>query len=174
MLSEWRNILLPVAVAALLAAPALAADDDDPRSRAPRGSVARQLWLKARLATLAPGETLTASLESNRREWELLSPERRQWYVKQAMAFLGLPADEQERRLRNLTRVIRMDEQTREAYRRRAEWLKVVVGSFTADERKQLLALPLKEQARRILDQKEELIRQGKLAADQPTTQPTP
>lgn len=172
MPSEWRNILLPVAVAALFAAPALA-DDDDPRSRAPRGSLARQLWLKARLATLAPGETLTASLESNRREWELLSPERRQWYVKQAMAFLGLSKEEQERRLRNLTRVIRMDEQTRQAYRHRAEWLKVVVGSFTADERKQLLSLPLKEQAKRILDRKEELIGQGKLTADQPTTQPT-
>jgi orotidine-5'-phosphate decarboxylase len=66
-----------------------------------------------------------------------------------------------------------MDAQKQQAYRERAKWLKVVVDSFTPQERENLQKLSADERAKILLDRKAQLIAEGKLQpATQPSTQP--
>ncbi|MCE5328507.1 MAG: DUF3106 domain-containing protein [Planctomycetaceae bacterium] len=164
----WKNFLALVAAGAILiSAGAAVADDAKPAA----GSIARQLLLKRRLEKIAAG-TLSASLEHNRRQWDQLSPEQRDQMRRTALAFENANPAEQKRLLERYEQLSRLTPQKQQAYRERAKWLEVVVASFTPQERAQLRDLPADQRAKMLLDRKAQLIREGKLKAEAPATQP--
>jgi acyl-CoA reductase-like NAD-dependent aldehyde dehydrogenase len=138
------------------------------------GSIACQLNLKLRLLREAQGESLVASLRQNQKEWDALLPDQRERVIKQVYAFLQKNPDEQKKLLQQFTKLISMSVERQEAYRRRAEWLKVVVGSFTPEERKQLEQMTPADRAQKMLERRDDLVSKGKLVLTEPTPQPTP
>lgn len=138
--------------------------------RPPRGSLAAQLRLKLSLQ-MSGGTSLAASLDHNRQEWEMLTPEQRERFRGIAVAFLDKDPKEQEKLLRSYSAFLSLNKQKREAYRIRAEWVRVVVASFTPEQRKQLASMSSMDRAKALIARREELRSQGKLP---PTTQPTP
>jgi hypothetical protein len=133
--------------------------------------VAKQLKLKLKLAEVASGESLSMSI--NRQEWDRLTPDERDKYRREALAFLGKSPEEQEKVLKHYDELVKLSDAKKQAYLQRAAWLHAVVESFTAQERKDLTQLPPDQRAKRLLQRKAELIQQGKLAPDtQPATAP--
>ena len=132
---------------------------------------AKQMRLKLRLLKEASGDSLAMAI--NRQEWDQLTPDERDKYRREALAFLSKSPEEQEKVLKHYEQLIKLSAQKREAYIHRAQWLQVVVASFTPQERDELTQLPPEQRARKLLDRKAELIRQGKLAPDtQPASAP--
>jgi len=137
--------------------------------RPPRGSLAAQLRLKLSLQ-MSGGTSLVASLDHNRQEWEMLTPEQRERFRGIAVAFLDKNPKEQEKLLRSYSAFLSLNTQKRKAYRIRAEWVRVVVASFTPQQRKQLASMSSMDRAKALIARRDALISQGKLP---PTTQPT-
>ena len=131
--------------------------------KAPVGSVQRQLDLKLRLVREGP---LAQVIDHNRQAWESLDPEQREMYRQKALAFLQKSPAEQQELLKQYEKLIKMSADKQQAYRTRAQWLQVVLDSFTPQERQELQKATAKERAQRILQRKEELIKQGMLAPD--------
>ena len=104
----------------------------------------------------------------NRQEWTNLTPDERDKYRREALAFLSKSPEEQEKILKHwMTWSVfrpRSDRRTSSG-----QWLHVVVESFTAQERQDLTQLPPDQRAKRLLDARPNLIKEGKLAPD---TQP--
>ena len=158
------KILIAVAALAVLAGAEIA------QAQARAGQtvdVARQLRLKLSLIKVANNDSLAMSI--NRQEWDRLTPDERDKYRREALAFLSKSPEEQARVIEHYEKLIKLSAQKREAYLQRAQWLHVVVESFSAQERDELTKLPPDQRAKRLLDRKAELIKQGKLAPD---TQP--
>jgi hypothetical protein len=133
--------------------------------------VARQLRLRLSLAKVANGDSLAMSI--NRQEWDRLTPDERDKYRREALAFLSKSPEEQEKVIKHYEQLIKLTAQKREAYLQRAQWLHVVVESFSAQERDELTKLPPDQRAKRLLERKAELIKQGKLTPDtQPASTP--
>lgn len=148
--------------------------DEPALSRPPRGSIAGQLLLQARLKkAMSDGTTLAASLDHNRSQWDALSPDQRSRFRQEALAFLKESPQEQQRLLRHYEKLIALSADRQERYRQTAEWLRTVNASFTAAERQQLLEMPPDQRAKALLERKAELIRQGKLSAETAATAPT-
>jgi hypothetical protein len=168
-----RMCISVVATLALLPAVARGQDAKDPAAlrQAPPGSIAAQLSLKFRLLRVSNG-SLAASLNQNQREWDNLSPEQRDKYRKEAYAFLRKSQTEQDKLIEHYSTFIALPAEKQEEYRKRAEWLKVVVNSFSAEERKALEQKPPAERAATLLQRRDDLVKQGKLKLDEPTTQP--
>ena len=159
-------------IVALTGGAAVAEPADDKDAGPVRwGSVARQLMLKHRLQKIAAG-TLVASLDHNRRRWKGLSPDQRDQFRRDAYAFEQKSLAQKQELLKNYDKLLKLPADKREAYRRAARWINVVAASFTADERRQLMALPLDQRAQRLLERKAKLIREGKLPDDGATTTP--
>ncbi len=135
-------------------------------TRPPRGSLAAQLRLKLSLQ-MSGGTSLAASLDHNRHEWEMLSPEQRERFRGMAVAFLDKDPKEQEKLLRDYSRLLSLNREKREAYRARAKWVRVVVASFTPEQRKQLAGMSSTDRAKALIARRDELKSQGKL---HPTT----
>lgn len=134
-------------------------------------NVAHQLQLRLSLAKVANGDSLAMSI--NRQEWDHLTADERDKYRREALAFLSKSPEEQARVIEHYEKLIKLSAQKREAYLQRAQWLRVVVDSFSAQERDELTKLPPDQRAKRLLDRKAELIKQGKLAPDtQPASSP--
>jgi hypothetical protein len=164
-----RTVTLSLAVA-LLSVFAIAAGD--PASEPP-GSAARQLLLKYRLQRIA-GTSLAAQLNHNRKEWESLSPDLREKYRKDALAFLQKSPQEQEQLLKFYENLVKLSAGKQDEYRRRADWLKVVVASYTPAERTALAGMGPQERAAKLLERKKELMAEGKLPAEsKPSSMPS-
>ena len=149
-----------------------AAKEVAPSPTARLGSIARQLSLKLRLMRSANG-TLAQALQHNVAEWEGLPPDERDQYRRKALAFLHKEPAEQERLLKHYEKLIKMSAEKRQAYRRRAKWLEVVVANLTPEQRRDLEKASPKERASSLLAYKAEMIRQGKLEPDEPATAPS-
>ena len=135
-------------------------------------SVARQRMLKCQLETISKG-TLTASLRRNRKKWESLTPSEREKYRADALAFLNISKELQERLLKHYERLVPLGQEKQRIYDERKKWLKAVVESFTPQQRKALLTLPPRQRAERLHQRRDELISQGKLTLEPaPTTAP--
>lgn len=134
--------------------------------------VARQKLLARRLKNAMEGAELTASIQHNRHEWEQLTPDQQDLYRQEAMAFANKSEPEQNKLLDHYDKLIKMSAQTRKQVVQRAQWLSVVVASFSDQQRKELAELSPQERARKLLERKAELIQQGKLPSDSPATQP--
>lgn len=144
----------------------------DVLTRPPRGSLAAQLRLKLRLQMSSGGMSLTSSLDHNRAEWNLLSPEQRERFRGMAVAFLDKDPKEQEQLLKRYNEFMALDQQKRAAYKARAKWVRAVVATFTIQQRKQLEAMSSKDRARAIIARRDKLVREGKLVLEDPTTRP--
>ena len=142
----------------------------DVLTRPPRGSLAAQLRLKLSLQ-MTGGTSLAASMDHNRQDWQMLSPEQRERFRGMAVAFLNKDPKEQEKLLLSYSAFLALDKQKRQEYRTRADWVRAVVASFTPQERKQLESMSSMDRAKAIIARRDELVSQGKLKL-QPTTQP--
>lgn len=169
-----QTILVAAAVGLLAAAASAEPPDDAGRllTRAPRGSLARQLRLKLRL-DMAGGPSLAASLDHNRQEWEMLSPDQREQFRRYALAYLKKNPTQQEKLMKSYSSFLSLTKTKQAAYRRRAKWVKAVVASFTPEQRKQLREMPPTDRAKALIARRDELVRQGKLRLDEPAT-PSP
>lgn len=169
-----RLDILTLAAAVLVTGTVVLADgaDGSGLTRPPAGSIARQLRLKMKLHRITPGGSLVATLKHNRQEWESLTPDERGRFRKSFMAFQGKSEAEQEQILSHYEKLFKMTAERREAYRRRAKWLAIVVESFTPAERAELQVMTPDDRARKILTRKALLIKQGKLAPNGATTAP--
>ena len=169
-----RNTIAALALVAALAATAWAENKDDTSaiSKPPQGSVASQLQLLNKIRAVQEGTTLAAALDHNRMEWESLSPDQRNRFRKDALAFLSANPQEQEQLVKQYEKLIKLSSEQQLKYRRTAEWLKVVVASYTPEERKQLAEMTPGQRANALLQRKAELIRQGKLPEEMSTSQP--
>jgi len=167
-----QGILLGLGALLVLTSVSSAADKDrSALTKPPPGSIAAQLRLKMKLHGITPGP-LAASMEHNRKEWESLTPDERGRFRKSFLAFHQKSPAEQEKLLAHYEKLFKMTAERREAYRRRAKWLAVVVESFTPAEREALQQMPPDDRARKILARKALLIKQGRLKPDTPTSEP--
>jgi len=144
----------------------------DVLTRPPRGSLAAQLRLKLSLQ-MSAGTSLAASMNHNRQDWEMLSPEQRERFRGLAVAFLDKNPKQQQELLLSYSAFLSLDKQKREEYRARADWVRAVVATFTPQERKNLAGMSSMDRARAIIARRDELVSQGKLKlklATQPTT----
>lgn len=172
-----RHILMILLVTAATLGVALAAPPPkgDPAKAPPPGStLAAQKKLAARLNAIK-GVSLAQVLGHNRSEWDRLSPDQRDRFRQQALAFLNQSPEQQEKLLDQYQKLVSLSAERRKDYREIAQWLKTVVDSFTPEQRKALLEMPPEQRAKTILDRKAELIRQGKLPPDpSPASLPAP
>lgn len=144
----------------------------DVLTRPPRGSLAAQLRLKLSLQ-MSGGTSLAASMDHNRQDWEMLSPEQRERFRDMAVAFLNKDPKEQEKLLLSYSAFLSLDKQKREEYRVRADWVRAVVATFTPQERKQLASMSSMDRAKALIARRDELVSQGKLkVATPPPTAP--
>lgn len=173
MRSLTGTIIAVIFAGGLLVAEVRAQDDSDALRRPPAGSIAAQLRLKQILLAEQQGTTLATTLRHNRRQWESLSPEQRDHYRRVAVAFLRENPEKQRELIERYDRFIKMSAERRQAYRQREQWLKVVVASFTPRQRDELRNMPAEQRARQLIARRDELVRQGKLTLEEPTTQPT-
>ncbi len=166
-------LLAMVATAAIFVTRAVAEDSTE-LNTPPMGSIARQQLLAAKIKRImSEGTSLATAMNHNRMEWESLSPDQRSRFRQEALAFLNENPQEQERLLAQYDKLISMSAARQQKYRQTAEWLKVVTASFTADQRKALLAMTPQQRAKALLDRKAELVKEGKLAPDTPASAPT-
>jgi hypothetical protein len=139
----------------------------------PRGSLAAQLRLKLSLQ-MAAGSSLAAAMDHNRQEWRMLSPDQRERFRDSAVAFLEKNPKAQDKVLSDYSTFLSLNQQKREAFRQRAEWVKAVVASLTAEQRDELQKMSSADRARVLIERRDELVRQGrlKLPFGEPATAP--
>jgi len=163
----WSTAILILALACGLPqriSPAEASGDNASSvlTRPPRGSLAAQLRLKLSLQ-MAGGESLAASLDHNREAWRTLLPDQREQFRNAVWSHYRKDPKTQEELLKKYNDFLSLDKRKREAYRRRAKWLKVAVATFTPAEREKLRKMSSIERAKALLARRDELVRQGKL-----------
>ena len=175
MRKRLAAILVLLPASAMLTAPAWADPADDGGAsvltRPPRGSLAAQLRLKLSLQ-MAGGTSLAASLDHNRQEWKTLSPDQREEFRREVLAFLKRNPKDQDKLLKSYNTFLELDETKRGAYRRRAQWVKAVVATFTPAERDGLRKMSSIDRARLLIARRDQLVREGKLALDPPGSTP--
>jgi len=175
-MSFRRLNILTLAAAVLVTGTVALADDADgsglTSSVPPAGSIASQLRLKMKLRRITSGGSLVTTLKHNRQAWESLTADERGSFRRDFMAYWRKTVAEREQILSHYEKLVKMTAERREAYRRRAKWLAIVVESFTPAERTELQAMTPDDRARKILARKALLITQGKLKLDGATTAP--
>jgi hypothetical protein len=134
--------------------------------------VERQLLLKRKLAM--GEETLLSTLRHNVQKWETLSPEQRQVFRDRAYAFRDAPPEKQQAILDAYEDFVQLSAQQKQEYRRRADWLKIVLANLPEEKKDLLRQLSPADCAKELLRLKAELQAEGKLPLDEPTTEPTP
>jgi len=142
-------------------------------TRPPRGSLAAQLRLKLSLR-MAGGEDLATTIDHNRQEWKALTPEQRERFRDAVLAHYKKNAKAQEELLKKYNAFLSLDKAKREAYRRRAKWLRIVVATFSAAEREKLRTMSATDRAKALIARRDDLVRQGKLTLDDPPKAPKP
>jgi hypothetical protein len=154
-------ILILGVAASIVATAALAEQKADQAKLS--ASVQRQLELKRQLRAQTNGQSLAQLIDHNRRSWDTLTPDQQSRFRKHALAFLHLSEEEQRKLLRRYERLIRMTAEKRRAYRQRAQWLKAVVKTLSADERQELREMPPKARAARLIELRDQLVAEGRL-----------
>ena len=174
-MSKRTATILAVALAAAYPAASAIAEPGDGgaavQTRPPKGSLAAQLRLRLRLE-MAGGASLAATLDHNRQEWKMLSADQRERFRHYVVAFLEGKRSDQDKLLKSYSTFLSLTKQKREAYRRRAKWVKAVVATFSPEQREQLKLMPSMDRARLLIARRDELVGQGKLILDEPTTAP--
>ena len=137
---------------------------DKPAVVADKGVVtkAQQLRMRMQLMSLNDDQSMAARMNSGL-DWSKLSPDQQEKIREEALAFMGKSEAEQAKLLAHYQRLMRLDAPRRDAYLARAAWLRVVVDSFTPAERQSLEALTPQDRAARLIERKDQLVREGKL-----------
>ena len=161
-----------ILVALLTAAVPAAAWAQARQADAPIVSKAQQLKLRMQVLAINDDQSMATRMNSGL-EWSKLSPDQQEKMREEVLAFMDKPDAEQEKLIEHYQRLIRLGNAQREAYLARAAWLRVVVNSYTTDERRALESLQPGDRAAKLLERKEQLIREGKLPATSAATQPT-
>lgn len=170
-----RNILPLILAGGILVSAVLADAKKSPASKPAPGSIAAQLKLRFNLMRSAgcdPYSTLASALRNNLKGWNDLSPDQREKFRREAFAFMQRNPKEQEKLIQQYEKFISMSPDRQETYRRRADWLKVVVASFTARERKDLEQMTPADRAAKLVQRRNELAKQGKLSLSEPASRP--
>ncbi len=162
-----RTICLAVAAVGIAAGVALADNSPSASTTPPKGSIARQLLLKFKLQAGRSGLALADALRHSRNEWESLSPDQREQFREAAYAILQKSEKDQEQILLRYEKLIKMSAERQEAYQRRAKWLKAVLKTLSEEQKQQLLKLKPLQRARRLIEIRDQLVEQGKLALDE-------
>jgi len=137
--------------------------------QADKNVVTKAQQLRVRMQLMAiNGDPSMAAKMSNGLEWSKLSADQQEKIRGEVLAFTSKSEAEQEKLLTHYERLIRFDAPRRDAYLARAAWLRVVMDTFTTAERQTLESLPPQARAARILERKEQCIREGRLPADPP------
>jgi len=172
-MSRARNILAGLLMAAMAAAPALAGDDGSPLRKPPSGSMAAQLRLKFLLKTQAEGPLL-AAINHSRQDWENLSPDQRDQYRRNVLAFLNKSPEDQEKLIKHYDELVKLSSDKQDQYRQRAAWLKAVIDRLSPEEKKALLEMTPEDRARVLIQKRDELRKEGVLKdnATLPATAP--
>lgn len=170
-----RMMRVSVMLAAILAVPvaAFAQQDLDPVRSAPWGSIARQLQVKAKLLAAAQGTTLVAMLDHNRAAWDSHSPDQRESFRQEALAFRAKDLKEQEEMIRRFDEWINLAAERKENLRRMYRWVKVVAASFTLAQREEIRLMSADKRARAFILRRDELVKAGRLSLDAPATRPS-
>ncbi|MFP4355326.1 MAG: DUF3106 domain-containing protein [Phycisphaerae bacterium] len=126
-------------------------------------SIARQLELKRKLLAASKDQTLAQMVDHNRKSWERLTPDQKDQFRQYAKAFLDKSPEEQAKLLRRYEKLIRMTAEKREAYRRRAVWLKEVVSTLTDQQKQALQEMTPQQRAEELIRLRDKLIEEGKL-----------
>jgi hypothetical protein len=147
-------------------------DDSSTSPSAPKGSIASQLALRYKLEAANRGLSLATALNHSREEWERLLPDERQRIRRVALAILKESNEKQQVIIERWKKLQDMTPERLAAYRRRARVYKAVLESLTAEQRKELKNMSLKDRARKILSIRDRLIEQGELTLETPTSQP--
>lgn len=172
MFTRVLNFAISVlTVTSLSAAMVWAADDASETRRPPSGSLASQKRLKHRLRQISH-TPLSATLQHNRQAWQELTPDERSRYRKNFLAFHQKDPKRREEMLKKYEQLFKMSAQRREAYRKRAEWLKIVISSFTKEQREELKKMTPTDRANKILEKKALLVKQGKIKAEKKIKKP--
>lgn len=164
--------MLVVLLGAMAAMPAVAGDDASLR-KPPAGSIASQLRLKFLVKGQAEG-TLLAGINHNREDWENLSPDQRDVYRRNVLAFLNKSPEEQEQLLKHYDQLVKLTAEKQEQYRQRASWLKAVVEHMTPAERQQLLEMSPEDRAKAIMEKRDQLLKEGVRLVGVTTTTSSP
>lgn len=167
--------ILPLMLTGCLIATAWAGAKQVASKPAP-GSIASQLKLRFNLMRSAdcdPYSNLSSALRNNLKGWQNLSPDQREKFRLDAYAFMQRNPREQEKLIQQYEKFISMSPDKQETYRRRADWLKVVVASYSVKERKDLEQMSPTDRAARLIQRRNELVKQGKLSLVEPATKPT-
>ncbi|MBS3820470.1 MAG: hypothetical protein GVY16_03775 [Planctomycetes bacterium] len=101
--------------------------------------------------------------QSTEERWAQLSGEQQDNARQQAMAFLRMDPDEQQTLLDDYAKAVAEDPEARQAWQQRSRWLKVVIDSFTAQEKQALRDASPAERARLIIRRRQQLRKQGDL-----------
>jgi hypothetical protein len=144
-------------------------DETSVLTQPPRGSLSAQLRLKLSLQ-MAGGSSLAATMDHNRQEWKMLSPDERERFRSYAVAYLDKDPKAQDKVLSDYSTFLSLNQKKREAFRQRAEWVKAVAATFTPEQRDELQRMSSADRARVLVERRDELVRQGRLQV--PTGEP--
>jgi hypothetical protein len=135
-------------------------------------SAERQLRLKLRLLGASASDSLATSLDHNRREWEMLSPDQREHYRREAASLLEKSPDDRDALLKRYEQLIKLSAEKRSEYRRTAEWVRAVNETLTPEQRGELLRMTPSKRADELIRLRDRLVREGriKLTASQPAS----
>lgn len=171
-IARW---LAPAAAAAMLAVAGLAvyrAQTPSPQATTndvarqnetiPESFIAENVELFAPPATLAErvrtvtGESLADKLTSGKR-WDHMNDAEQADAREKALAFLKLTPAEQQQRLAHYEAALQNDPEALEAWRQRAQWLKVILRTLEDEQRDALKTMTPAQRANLFLQKKNEL-----------------
>ncbi|MCD4825341.1 MAG: DUF3106 domain-containing protein [Phycisphaerae bacterium] len=106
------------------------------------------------------GGSIVDPLKPSRAKWDALDPAQRGRARQKALAFLKMTPEQQSQALAKYQE----NQDAATATQGQAYWLKVVVESFSPDQRRELLNMTPAQRAKTFLERRKQLIREGKLA----------
>lgn len=133
-------------------------------------SVGRQLRLKRKL--LMGEQSLVATLEANRQRWERLGPTRQEQLRKQAFAFRGADAQQQQQIIAAWEKFHRLSAAQQDSFRRKAVWLKAIIDTLDDSQKQRLLGMTPTERAQQLHELGRQMDAAGAVGSE--TTVPAP
>jgi len=168
-MKDATKVILVAALTAFLLGPAPKTPKGQP------GDISTQLKLKQKLLAAMGKTKLAESLAHVQSEWESLTPDQRNRFREQALAFLRKNDQQQEELLERYEKLIKLTAERRQQYRQRANWLTAVVEWLEKNDPKrieQIKAMRPLDRARELIALRDALVRENKISLPPATTRP--
>jgi hypothetical protein len=149
--------ILVCLLAALAVLPAMAQEVPKVDPRQVPGTTARQVLLRQALDKLQSG-SLVQELNQNAKLFAAMTPEERRRLQQRYYAFLREDPQRQVYLIEANAEFQKLTDGQRKSFEERAAWLTKVVASLNDQGRKDLLAMPPQERAKRLLELKAKLV----------------